>query len=188
MRENKTEVFDFESRETFEKAEKEEELIRRLLEKTDVSEPKTALKVYNKSVSDKLFSTVSGYFFLLQLRQTILESGLVSERALAPIPIKETGGRRDVIPTRPAQERRFQKLYDGQKLVNKKLKIGIVVLVFLLIGFVAINFRFEYTIFTYFTNYKATMEEELIDKYEKWEADLKAREERLEQNKDETGQ
>ena len=36
-------------------------------------------------------------------------------------------------------------------------------------GFVVINFRFEYSIFTYFTNYKANMEEELIDKYEKWE-------------------
>lgn len=35
-----------------------------------------------------------------------------------------------------------------------------------MIGFVVINFRFEYSIFTYFTNYKANMEEELIDKYE----------------------
>ena len=53
--------------------------------------------------------------------------------------------------------------------------------VILIIGFVFINFRFEYSIFTYFTNYKANMEEELIDKYEKWESDLQERENKLEQ-------
>lgn len=176
-------TFEFESRETFEQAEKEAELIQRLVEKTDVSDPKTALKVYNKSVSDKLFSTVSGYRFLLQLRETILKSGLVTERALAPIPVKElTEKRKDVIPERSMQEGRFRRLYEGQQLLNKKLKIAIVALVILLIGFVVINFRFEYTVFTYFTNYKAKMEEELIDKYEKWDAELKAREDKLEQS------
>ena len=58
-------------------------------------------------------------------------------------------------------------MYEGQQLLNKKLKIALFAAVVLLIGFVVINFRFEYSIFTYFTNYKANMEEELIDKYEK---------------------
>ena len=49
------------------------------------------------------------------------------------------------------------------------------------IGFVFINFKFEYSIFTYFTNYKANMEEELIDKYEAWEEKLEEREKQLEQ-------
>ena len=48
-----------------------------------------------------------------------------------------------------------------------------------IIGFVVINFKFEYTIFTYFTDYKAKMEEELVDKYEHWEEQLKARESKL---------
>jgi hypothetical protein len=50
-----------------------------------------------------------------------------------------------------------------------------------LIGFVVINFRFEYSIFTYFTNYKANMEEDLIDKYEKWEERLQQKEDSLNQ-------
>ena len=41
--------------------------------------------------------------------------------------------------------------------------------------------RFEYSIFTYFTNYKANMEEELIDKYEKWEERLQQKEDSLNQ-------
>ena len=54
----------------------------------------------------------------------------------------------------------------------------------LLAGFVIINFRFQYSIFTYFTNYKANMEEELIDKYENWQADLEQREQALGKSED----
>ena len=66
----------------------------------------------------------------------------------------------------------YKRLYENEKLKNKKLKIASVVALVLLAGFVIINFRFEYSIFTYFTNYKSNMEEELIDKYENWQADL----------------
>ena len=44
-----------------------------------------------------------------------------------------------------------------------------------------INFKFEYSIFTFFTNYKANMEEELIDKYKDWENQLHKKQEQLEQ-------
>ena len=54
----------------------------------------------------------------------------------------------------------------------------------LLAGFVIINFRFQYSIFTYFTNYKANMEEELIDKYENWQANLEQREQALGKGED----
>ena len=174
--------FEFESRESYEQAKKETEKIQKILEKTDISNPKIALKLYNKADSGKIFSTISGYFFLLELRQQILESGLVSERALAPIPIKEPHERKkDVIAGPSTLEKRYLSLYEGQKLLNKKLKITILGFVILIIGFVFINFRFEYSIFTYFTNYKANMDEELIDKYEKWESDLQERENKLEQ-------
>ena len=183
MDEKLTGAFEFESREGFEQAKKEAEIIQNLLEKADISDSKTALKIYNKAVSDKLFSTITGYEFLLQLRKTILKSGLASERTLASIPVKASAQKRkDIMSERPSKEGRFRKLYEGQKLINKKLKIAVIALVILLAGFVAVNFRFEYTIFTYFTNYKAKMEEELIDKYEKWDAELKAREDRLDQS------
>lgn len=175
-----TEHFEFESREAFDEAQKELELIQELMKQMDVSKPKMALKLYNKAVSEKIFGTVNGYFFLMELRQHILESGVATDKVLAPIPIKAPKGvRKDTITPRPPQEGRFQRLYEGQCLLNKKFKIAIVAMVITLIGFVAINFRFEYTIFTYFTNYKANMEEEIIDKYEKWEEELKAREDKL---------
>ncbi len=76
---------------------------------------------------------------------------------------------------------RFKKKYEGQVLLNKKLKIAVAALVILLVGFVVINFKFEYSIFTFFTNYKANMEEELIDKYKDWENQLHNKQEQLEQ-------
>ena len=75
-------------------------------------------------------------------------------------------------------------MYEGQQLLNKKLKIALFAAVVLLVGFVVINFRFEYSIFTYFTNYKANMEEELIDKYENWQANLEQREQALGKSED----
>lgn len=55
-------------------------------------------------------------------------------------------------------------------------------LVVLVIAIIVIDFKSEYSVFTYFTDYKAKMEEELIHKYEGWEKELKAREDALGQN------
>lgn len=177
------ESFDFESRESYEQACEESNVIQHLLAEVDVTDAKNALKVYNHCVAKREFHTISGYFFLVELRQCILNSGLVSERALAPIPIKEPANtKKDIIPEKTTQERRIRRLYENEKLQNKKLKVILAALIVLLVGFVFINFRFEYTIFTYFTNYKANMEEELIDKYEKWESELQQRENNLSKN------
>ena len=142
--------YTFESRESYEKAVKEEELIQQLKKKADLKNNKTVLKLYNKLVAEKTFSTVIGYDFLEELRTQILKSGLVSEELLPEIP----------------------------------LKIALVAALVLLAGFVIINFRFQYSIFTYFTNYKANMEEELIDKYENWQANLEQREQALGKGED----
>lgn len=171
--------FSFESRDTYEQAKKETEIIQQLIQKTDLSDARKSLKLYNKCISEKSFRTVAGYQFLVELRQSILESGLMSERTLAPIPVGEPERRRTDIITGPSsQEKRYERLYEGQKLLNKKLKIILGAVIIVVIGFVVINFRLEYSIFTYFTNYKATMEEELVDKYQKWQEDLEAREEK----------
>ena len=60
--------YTFESRESYEKAVKEEELIQQLKKKADLKNNKTVLKLYNKLVAEKTFSTVIGYDFLEELR------------------------------------------------------------------------------------------------------------------------
>ena len=88
----------------------------------------------------------------------------------------------DYSPKRLRELSRFERLYEGQRLLNKKLKFVVVALVVLVIAFIVVDFKSEYSVFTYFTNYKAKMEEELIHKYEGWESELKAREDALEQS------
>jgi hypothetical protein len=178
------ESYTFESRAAYERAKKEDEIIQQLTDKADLSEPKTALKVYNKVVEEKVFSTVVGYQFLKELRDTIVESGIADEKMLPeiPVPYVSVPEEKDTMPERSNRAERYRRLYEGQVLLNKKLKIALTAAVILLLGFIIINVRFEYSIFTYFTNYKANMEEELIDKYEDWENDLEQREQQLEQS------
>lgn len=172
--------FQFESRESYDRAKKEEEIIFQLHEKVNLSDGKTALKIYNKLVADKVFSTAIGYCFLSQLRQFITECGVAASDMLPNIPVKEVEKKQqDTMPARPLHGDRYQRLYEGQKILNKKFKIAIAALLVILTGFIVINFKFEYSIFTYFTNYKANMEEELINKYESWQSELEEREKKL---------
>lgn len=177
------EHFSFESREDYDRAEKELEFIEKIRENVDLTLGENAHKVYIKAVTDKMFQTVIGYLFLLELRQTIEQSGVVPLEELEDIPVKvvENTGQ-DVIQERSYRENRFRRLYEGQCLLNKKLKIVIAALVILITGFVIINFRLEYSIFTYFTNYKANMEEELVNKYEDWQNQLEEREKKLQES------
>ena len=93
-----TNQYSFESRESYEQTKKEAEQIKKLIHSADLKNPKIALKIYNKCVSDKMFHTMAGYNFLMELRHFIGKSGLVSEQSLAPIPIKEENEKKpDVI-------------------------------------------------------------------------------------------
>ena len=53
-------------------------------------------------------------------------------------------------------------------------------LIVLLAALVIITVKSKYSVFTYFTDYKSNMENELIDKYEKWEQTLDDRQKALE--------
>ena len=89
----------------------------------------------------------------------------------------------DTLEDRSIEVEKYRQLYEGQKIINSKFKIGIIVCVVVLIGFVLVNFKLEYSVFTYFTNYKATMEEDLVNKYEKWSEELQKREDAIQQGK-----
>lgn len=181
------ENFIFERRAAYEKARVEDEMIRQIRDRMDVSNAKTALKVYNKLVEEKRLVTVVGYQFLEELRTAITSGGIADEESLADIPVPEEYAEEiqrsedEGRERRPIFEKQYKKLFEGQLLLNKKLKITVAALIVLIAGFVFINFRFDYSIFTFFTNYKAKMEDELVDKYEDWENDLNEREQKLKQ-------
>lgn len=172
--------FIFESREMYDMAKKEEKMIQTLQSKVVLSEPKNALKVYNSLVAEKPFCTIIGYAFLIELRNFIIKTNISTSEALGEISIKEVVKQTaDTLPVRPNGESRYKRLYEFQMVLNKKLKVAVIALVVFLISIVVITIRTKYSVFTYFTNYKQNMEEELINKYEEWDEDLQKRENAL---------
>ena len=174
----------FESREAYDRAKKEAEFIRKAGQTMDLTDGKTALKLYNKIVKEKIFSSMLGYEFLFELRGVIEETGVADADKLAPVPVREIiKVENDTLEDRSLEVERYRRLYEGQKIINTKYKIGIIACVVILIGFILVNLKLEYSVFTYFTNYKATMEEDLVNKYEKWSSELEKREQAIEQGK-----
>lgn len=175
--------FCFESKDNYDRAVKEEKAIRSMRGKYKIEDEKIALKLYGKAVEEKVFSTAVGYSFLEELRGTIVKSGKIPGNKLPPIPVAKTGAEmsREQLVQKSSGEKggRYKRLYEGQCLINKRLKLLFAALFIIVAAFVIIDLKSEYSIFTYFTDYKANMEEELIDKYEGWESELRAREEAL---------
>ena len=176
------EQLNFESREAYDRAKKEAEFIRKAEETMDLTDGKTALKLYNKIVKEKIFSSVVGYEFLFRLKGVIAETGVADPDTLSPVPVREIiKTENDTLMDHSIEVEKYKLLYEGQKLINTKFKIALVICVIVLFGFVAVNLSMEYSVFTYFTNYKTTMEEELINKYEKWAKELQQREDALDE-------
>lgn len=182
----------FEDKAAYERAQKEAQLIGTMRKKYKLSSGKVALKVYQKAVEEKIFMTAVGYSFLKELRIIALRTNAASEEDLSDIPIQAGDGQgqnhsggteaASYSPKRLRELSRYERLYEGQRLLNKKLKFVILALVVLVAAIIVIDFKSEYSVFTYFTDYKAKMEEELIHKYEGWEKELREREDALEQN------
>lgn len=183
------EHFEFENQETYERALKEHNVISMMKKKYRLTNGKTALKLYEKAIEEKAFTTIVGYSFLEELRQIIRKTGAAGETKLADIPVleKDDGMTEKAVGTQRngngtmmiGNSEKYRRLYEGQQLLNRRLKIIVVALLVLVVAIVVIDIKSEYSVFTYFTNYKAKMEEELIDKYENWESELKAREDAL---------
>ncbi len=187
------EHYRFEDKAAYERAQKEARLIGTMRKKYKLSNGTIALKVYQKALEEDVFMTVVGYSFLRELRIIALKTKAAAAEELPEIPIRteDGAGKNDLVqgagasdysPKRLRELSRFERLYEGQRLLNKKLKFVVVALLVLVIAFIVIDFKSEYSVFTYFTDYKAKMEEELIHKYEGWENELKAREDALEQS------
>lgn len=180
--------FSFESQETYERAKKEAGVIDSMRAKYDLTDVKVACQVYAKAVEGKAFSTAVGYSFLEELRATILSSGKVPEKKLPRVPVRgeaaEGSASAPVFGSRGdgrGGRNRYRMLYEGQVILNKRLKVALFALFVIVAAFITVDLKSEYSIFTYFTDYKAKMEEELVNKYEKWENDLSARENALKQ-------
>lgn len=177
------EEYSFLSREEYERAMKEKETIAYLHANTSPNDYKALLKVYNRSVEKGSFHTVIGIAYLSELRGKLAASGIVAEEALAPVPIPSAAsGKRTERPDQSLMEKqvaRYKEAYESARAGRIIKNVAILVLVAVIIAILLITYQSRYSVFTYFTNYKETMKEELIDEYVDWENQLEQKEQEL---------
>ncbi len=134
----------FTGKEACRRARKEKEVITYLTAHTDSSDGRTLLKIYNRSVEQRSFQTVIGLHYLSRLRQHLIQSGIVSEDILAPIPAAGGAvprGKTEELPSEHEAEMEgyYEGLYEDAK-VNARIKdLLIGVLICVIVGMVAIS-------------------------------------------------
>lgn len=183
--------FKFSSKKEFERACKEKETIEYIVANTNMSDMKAVLKVYNKAVDKKSFRTVIGLVFVQNMRQRLISSGIVKEEHLASVPVLQNTTLTEVthsvldkdLATRNMEK--YKNAYEAEKAGRKIRNMAIVFLCILLAAVIIITVNSKYSIYTYFTDYESNIENELIDKYEKWEHTLDEREKNLDKREEE---
>ncbi len=178
--------FAYTSRERAKQAKKEKDGIRYIREKTDLSDPDVVLRLYNKLLDEKLFETEVGISFLQELRQELILTPYIMNDEIRPIPAKEDvreehereeERERQRIKERAERTRREEVLQnEANRNYKKKFQIATFFCVVLAAAIVGIF------VITFVSGKSATIlnyEEEVINKYESWEAELNERERAL---------
>ena len=185
MRDDKRFILDgfvFSTRKDYERACKEKETIEYLVANSNMSD---------MAVEKKSFQTVIGLEFIENMRKRLLSSGIVKENQLAYVPVvprvKEKMSGKSITDKDVLEKNveKYKNAYEAEKAGKKIKNMAIVFLCILLIAVIFITVKSKYSVFTYFTDYKSNMENELIDKYEKWEQDLSDKEKALDKREKE---
>lgn len=176
--------YSFPGRNDYEKALKEKEAISYIAANTNMADMKAVLKIYNKSVEKQSFQTAVGLEFVNNMRKTLISSGIVSKDTLMDIPVPRISGSRQATAsadgsTSDARADKYKLAYENALAGRTIRNIVIAFLTLIIIAMLVITFNSKYSVFTYFTDYKADMENELIDKYESWKDELDKREKEL---------
>lgn len=175
----------FQNRKDFEQANKERETISYLSAHTDMSDRKAVYKIYKTASEKQSFQTVFGLKYMEELRKILVDSGMVTEDVLEPIPVGRVQSANALSHGGDRDAERYRMAYEKAKGGNlfKNLLIGVLLVV--IVGMLVITYNNQYSVFTYFTNYKEKMREELLDEYQEWENTLKERENAVEKKEKE---
>ncbi len=204
-KENVIDGYWFSRRADYERALKERETVAYLRANTDMSDNRAVYKIYKTSVEKKSFQTVFGLAYLGDLRAQLIRSGTVTEDMLEPIPASafETPGSDGAPGTKKAPEagkaspaavetadkhmaEKYKEAYEKAKAGSTVETVMIAALVVLIVGMVIFTYQSKYSVFTYFTDYKEKMREELVDEYKQWENELEEKEKELEQKQEQS--
>lgn len=172
--------YEFATKGDYEKAKKEAESVMYIKAHTDMTDTQQVLKIYNKASDMKMFQTVVGYEFMHQLYAILVKKKVMEPEYLKTIPVCKQAKERDLpedVESANRLSEQYRVLYEDSKEKRKQQKIIIVFLILLIGAMVAM---------VYF-NYNTYDENEVLDKYSTWEAELEEREAALKEKEEALG-
>ncbi len=162
--------FTFRSEEELTEAKKEAEVVAYIRSQADLGNVKTAVKLYNRLIEKGTLVTTLGIAFLQELRSRALDSGLVAESSLHPLPepVKQEKLQQE---KKPSKEKKLLEFY---KEKSKRLTFTVVVLCIVIVILFAIRLFGTASPF-------ADYEQKVLDQYAGWKEELTEKEEQLHQ-------
>lgn len=161
--------FTLHSEEELSEAKKEAEAIAYIRSQANLSDVKVAMKIYNRLVEKGTLVTVLGVDFLGELRKTVMDSGVVAESSLRPLPAAKHFTAVSGKDTELTRDQKLVQLYKGKV---KNLKMVIVALVLVIVAMFAIRLFGNNSPFVDY-------ESKVLDEYAGWKDELSQKEEQL---------
>ena len=159
--------FTFRSEAELAEAKKEAEVVAYIRGQADLSNVKTVVKLYNRLIEKGTLGTELGISFLKELRSRALDSGVVAESSLEPLPEAEKMEVKE--PKTVSKDRKLMELYRER---SKNLTYVVIILC------VVIGVLFAIRLFgtaSPFVDY----EQKVLDEYAGWKEELTEKEEEL---------
>ena len=171
--------FAFTSEKEAELAKKEREGIRYVKEKMNMSNPELVLKLYNKMVREKTFTTSVGYAYLFDLQEYLRTSLQIVDEEILPIEIVHPTLQESLKEEKQKHQARLEEVkkkaekkpVTDAELLNKyrvSLLINLILAISVIGMFIISATSSHPTILNY--------EEELVNRYSVWEQELTERE------------
>lgn len=173
-------AYSFGTKAEWEEAKREEESIRYIRAKTNLSDAETAYKMYCGLVEKRTFITPVGTAFLVELRSMLLRSGKSEEDIPGVFVIlpRRKGKRAESFSQEMEAKNRMMVDYYKDKLRNSRIVTLFLVLV--IAGMFLITLFGPNSLFV-------DAEVKLQDKYAAWEQDIREREEAVQRREKELG-
>lgn len=157
-------------------AENELKGIEYLKNKNNMDNPRAALVIYNKMVSEGLFHTPIGIGYLRDLQRALIENDSIDNNSIMHIPVEPLA---EGISKKSVVDKIARVFSNSRKAYREKLKVSMTFNVILAIVIAAM-----FVISTTGNNVNiVNYEEKIIDKYAKWEEELTERENSLREQK-----
>lgn len=162
--------FLFSTSKEFNQGKSEFETITYLREKSDLSNPRTVLKLYNKLIESDTFHTMVGYVFLKELQDIIIKANIIKEEELTKIYIPTNLSYDEETTSKPVNQykstiKSLQTTLRNSRIINAFLVVTVIIM------FILALFADK----SAFTNF----ETDIINQYSTWQEDLKSKEEEL---------